>query len=470
MNQSTLAEVCRSLSNSETRELKKFIKSPFFNQREDVVLLFDYIQSALKSGKEKAMDKKAAFRQVFGDMEYQDSLIRYAMSFLLQLIRQYLTYKESVSDPVQEKTLMVRALRNRRLDGLFEKEWTEIRAFHDSNIQRNIHHHYFNYLLHQEHYEHASLHQRSGDLQLQEMTNELTIYYVANLLRWSCVTLTLQHLSSRNYELPLLAPVLHLVESGKWADVPAISIYYASYKALSEPDNDAHFKVVKENIRRYRTLFTEKEIRDIYLMAINYCIQRHNRGASTYMNELFELYQYGLSQKILFENGYLSRFTYKNAATTGLWLKEFDWVDSFLKEYKAYLHPGERENTYLYNLALFYFRQPDYDKAMELLQKVEFKDVFYNLDGRRMLLRIYYELNEYDALNSLLDSFSIYIRRQKGLGSHRDNYLNLIRFIRKLQHLNARDAEAKQALIAEIQQTTALAERRWLLQQLEMVS
>jgi hypothetical protein len=469
MIKSALLEVCRSLSSTETRELKKFIRSPFFNQREDVTRLFDHIQSALKAGKEKALEKEAAFRYVFGNTTYHDAQMRYAMSFLLQLIRQYLTFKESVSDPVQEKTLMVRALRNRRLDELFEKEWTEIRNFHAENIHRNIHHHYFNYLLHQEHYEYAALHQRSGDLQLQEMTNELTIYYVANVLRWSCVILTLQHLSSRNYELPLLAPILRLLEEGKWQEVPAVSIYYSSYKALSEPDNDEHFRLIKENIRLYRDLFTEKEIRDIYLMAINYCIQRHNRGASTYMNELFELYQYGLSQKILFENGYLSRFTYKNAATTGLWLKEFDWVASFLKEYKVYLHPGERENTYLYNLALFYFRQPDYDKAMELLQQVEFKDVFYNLDGRRMLLRIYFELNETDALNSLLDSFAIYIRRQKGLGGHRDNYLNLIRFIRKLQHLRPKDTEAIEALKTEIKETTSLAERRWLLQQLEKV-
>ena len=120
MIKSALLEVCRSLSSTETRELKKFIRSPFFNQREDVTRLFDHIQSALKAGKEKALEKEAAFKYVFGNTTYQDAQMRYAMSFLLQLIRQYLTYKESVSDPVQEKTLMVRALRNRRLDELFE--------------------------------------------------------------------------------------------------------------------------------------------------------------------------------------------------------------------------------------------------------------------------------------------------------------------------------------------------------------
>jgi len=39
-----------------------------------------------------------------------------------------------------------------------------------------------------------------------------------------------------------------------------------------------------------------------------------------------------------------------------------------------------------------------------------------------MLLRTYFELEEYDALFSLLDSSEAYIRRQKGMGYHRSHY------------------------------------------------
>jgi hypothetical protein len=62
-------------------------------------------------------------------------------------------------------------------------------------------------------------------------------------------------------------------------------------------------------------------------------------------------------------------------------------------------------------------------------------------------------------LASLLDSFAVFIRRQKDLGYHRESYLNLIKFTKKLakKGLNPQLAEA-------IRQTAAVAEREWLLE------
>ena len=104
---------------------------------------------------------------------------------------------------------------------------------------------------------------------------------------------------------------------------------------------------------------------------------------------------------------------------------------------------------------------------MNLLQQVDFKDRLHQLDARRMLLLMYYELSEFDALESLLDSFQTYIRRQKDLSYHRDNYLNLIRFIRKMLRLNLDLRANREDIIKEINDTKALAEKAWLLEQLK---
>ena len=103
---------------------------------------------------------------------------------------------------------------------------------------------------------------------------------------------------------------------------------------------------------------------------------------------------------------------------------------------------------------------------MELLQRVTFRDVLYNLNARRMLLRIYYELGEYDALDSLLDSFATYLRRQNELGYHREHYSNLIYFVRRLLILGRHGQAERQQLYREVQQKEAVAERDWLLKQL----
>jgi len=104
---------------------------------------------------------------------------------------------------------------------------------------------------------------------------------------------------------------------------------------------------------------------------------------------------------------------------------------------------------------------------MVLLQKVDFDDVLNNLDARRMLLRIYYELGEFEALHSLLDSFKTYISRQKDVGYHKDNYLNLIRFVKKMIRYDLSDPKTRSALVDEIKNTPAFTEQSWLLKQLE---
>ena len=104
---------------------------------------------------------------------------------------------------------------------------------------------------------------------------------------------------------------------------------------------------------------------------------------------------------------------------------------------------------------------------MLLLQEVNLKDVLYNLNARRVLMCIYYELGEYDALDSLFESFTTYIRRQKDLGYHRDNYLNLIKFVKRMLQTNMKSEAEKSQLRVDIESTTELTEREWLLAQVK---
>ena len=239
-----------------------------------------------------------------------------------------------------------------------------------------------------------------------------------------------------------------------------------SYKALNEETPTKNFAELTNLLQEQAHFFPIEEIRDLYLLAINYCIKKLNQGEQDFIRQAFDLYRSALESNILFENEILSPFTYNNILVLGLNLKEFEWTEKFLYDYKIRLPEKEQENTFQYNLAIFYFRKPDYDKALELLQQVTFKEVLYNLDARRMLLRIYYERQEWDALESLFDSFRTYLYRKQNIGYHKDNFLNLVKIVKKMISNNLSDKAFKAKLRKEVEQTKALAERGWLLEQL----
>jgi hypothetical protein len=89
--------------------------------------------------------------------------------------------------------------------------------------------------------------------------------------------------------------------------------------------------------------------------------------------------------------------------------------------------------------------------------------VLFNLDARRLLARIYFELKENTALDSLIDNSKIYLHRQKDIGYHREMYLN---FFKTLEILLKTDPKNREILRGPIEATKYLAEREWLLEKL----
>ena len=127
--------------------------------------------------------------------------------------------------------------------------------------------------------------------------------------------------------------------------------------------------------------------------------------------------------------------------------------------------------SWLSTPAVYFFRLPDYDAAMSLLNQVDFDhDPLAQLNGRTMLLRIYYEKKYTDALESLLDSFSIFLRRQRNVGYQRAHFQNLIQFTRRLLALSPGDKGGAAALKTDIEHSKSVAEKEWLLEKVLRVN
>ena len=99
---------------------------------------------------------------------------------------------------------------------------------------------------------------------------------------------------------------------------------------------------------------------------------------------------------------------------------------------------------------------------------MEYDDITYNLNSKDMLLRVYYDTDEWDPLYSLFDSFRTYLNRNKEIPDRKkEAYKNLIRFTKKLTRVHRGDLEAITRLRQEIGATSNLANQKWLLEKVE---
>ena len=443
-----------------------FVRCPIFNRRPEVTRLCAYLAIHIGKPAQKAFTAERLFEASFPGQAYDNRRLRHVMSYTLDALRQYLAMVEWRSSKVEFHQALVRALRNRGLDKLFDKALDKASTQSEKRQVRDAQHHFNQYQLHQEKLEHKAKRERSADLNLQPLPDELTTFYVSEMLRHACSALMHQAIAGQTYNIQLLDAILSVVEQGEMLEKPAVAVYYHAYRMLQFPEEDNSFQKLKQLLGRHEERFGQEEMRGLYLMAINGCIRRMNAGKRVYIREAFEVYQAALERNFLTENGFLSSFTFKNIIRAGVALGEHDWSEYFIEHHRNSLHPRERDNVYNFNRAFLYFQKADYARAMPLLQQVDLEDPLGNLHARRMLVRSYYELDERDALESLLQSFGAFLNRQKNLGYHQELNLNFVRFMLRLIKLAPNDEAAKALLWKDITAEKQVAEREWLLEKL----
>lgn len=463
MKNTRLWQLLYTLSQEERQGLKKFAESPFFNQRPEASRLLDVLLLSLKKGR-ATPGKEQVFQQVFDGRPFEDHRLRMAISFAYQLVRRYLTVQDFLEDEVQLAIRESEVLRRRKLYALSRHCLDSARNALDGQTVRNADFFDQEYRLLLEECRLEMTRPSAQPEQLQALSEQLDKAFLSRKLWQNCVLLSHQNMAKSDFSPGLLDQVLDNLDEPA---VPAIAIYYRYYRALTQSENSAeHYQHFKAMLFEHGDIFSEEELRDLYLLAINFCIKQYNAGNQAFLREQLELYQRGLEHRYFLVAGELSAYTYLNVVTLALVLQELDWAGQFIEAYRTLLAPERQESFFSFNKARLEYAQRRLGNALQLLQKAEYKEVLLGLAAKTLQLKIYYELGEFDLLDAHLQSLKTYLYRKKVMGYHRENYINTIRFTLKLLEIKPYDQAAKTALRQVIEQTGAVAEKEWLLAQL----
>jgi hypothetical protein len=462
MYDSQLIEYFSILTFADRRELRKLVRSPYFNQREEVVKLFDYIDTFVDKGQSK-LRKEVVFTSIFPDTPFEAKRLNYAMSFLTKNIEAYLIHSETNRIPEQSADMLKSALKLRGASTLTERALLQFKTALSASTHRNGEYFRQTARLHLAEYDLRRRARRDDTEGLQTASDAFHVFAITEILWEACAMQTQQSLSKVVFEQPLLSAVLTLATTSPYRDIPAVSAYFHAYQALSDDAQLIDFQALRKILENDWHLFPEAEIYDLYILAINVCIRKINQGNRAFEQEVLEIYRVGLENKLLLENGQLSPYTYKNVMTSAAKVGEYAWADAFLTQYKSLLPPKDRDNVFRYNVALLRFRQGDMAAAMTLLQGVNLREPLFQLDARRLLARLYFDANELTALGSLIDNTKIYMHRQTDIGYQKEMYFNFFKILEKLLRMTPKNEKEAKILRGVIEDTKMLAEREWLL-------
>ena len=464
MKSTLVVELIKILSPTEVEEAKRFLNSPFFNQRKDVIALFQVLAENLHD-LDIIPTKAQVFKQLYPDQPFDDQQLRLLQSYLLRLLEKYLSVKEYIGEPMQTGPALLKAYRKKDLNRHFYKTYRKQKQKLDKQQFRNAEYYHALYLLEQEYYQLESQSSRSRALNLQVLENELQHAFISQKLRQACLLLAHQAVYKTSYQIELLEEIQTLARQEKYVSIPAISVYLSCYQALYLTEREGAFLEFKQQLLDHIEHFPREEIRDLFLLALNFCIRKINENQSPYFREALDLYQEGLANKLFIENGYLSRFTYNNVVGIALRLKEISFVETFIQKYRRYLEPSHQEITFNLCAARLEYTRQNYQEALMHLQKADYRDFINNMVAKILQLKIYYELQELDLLEAHLKTMLGFIRRNKKVGYHEKNYRNIVHMTQRLVRYNHFDKKARRQLETDIKQADPLTEKEWLLQQ-----
>ncbi len=461
MEKSQLRQLIFSFSAAEKKEARKFLESPFFNQRRDVLLLFDWFCA------NETTESVSAKRHLFGESAVPDQELRLRMTYLHRLLERYIAQKEMESDEVAMRLHLLSGYRKRGLAPQFERVRKGLEKTLDNSHLRDASYHESLFGLHWETHQRTHVLNPTDLGHLRAASVAADAAYITLKLRLICLLTAHQMLYVADSHSAWEAEVIDFAEKNFARTQPAVAVYLHCYRMMRYPEDERHFQQFKQLLLGDSGIFPKEEMHGLFIWAANYCVRRLNKGEKRYFQEVLDLYKPGLESGYLLENGVLPRFTYHNVVAAGLQTGDHEWVSYFIHQYKNSLEKPYRESAFSFNLARLEFARKNYGAVLDLLQKANYRDILVNLATKTLLLKTYYELDEFDLLQSHLDAMHNYITRKRVIGYHRANYLNIIRYASRLLGLQFSNKTEMEKLRTAVSEEEHLSEKEWFLGHLD---
>ncbi len=464
MHNSKLYSILHYFDKYEQNRLRKYLCSPYFNKNKILIELYNFLIDHINAKTHAELEKEAIWEMLYGGEKYDDVRYRKHCSDLLKLIEGYLAQQIYDENPLHQATYLLQAVGRKKTEKLYNSTVKTARRLSNQQLHRSANYYYYQYQIERNYYELSELeHNRTSKRNVEEILNNLDRFFLAEKLRYYCSVLSQQFVTSHEYKVLFIDEIISHIEKYHYQDVPPIAIYYQVYLTHVDADNPDHYFKLKILLEKYGDLLPLHEAEEVYQSALNYCVRKLNQGNQQFHQEYFDLYVVLLKKGLLFTDGELSPWHFRNIVVIALRLGKYDWTENFIRDYQTVLPEAFRENAVSFNLAQLYFYQKKYKKVIELLQTVEYEDFSYNLNSKSLLLIIYYETDEIEPLYSLLESFRVYLNRHKDIPvNRRKSFLNLIKYIKKITKIMPGDKKSIQKLKEEIEVDKNIASRKWL--------
>ncbi|MDQ3019595.1 MAG: hypothetical protein M3R36_03350 [Bacteroidota bacterium] len=464
-----LTELLEGLTHSEYKRFGDFIVSPFYNKNKKLIFLYEYFEKCLSNSALKYIERNDIWNYLFPGEAYNDLKIRSILSDFKKLVEKFIVITGEEKKSLLQKNVLLSGLLERNLPKNFDSLSNEIIKTLKKEFNRNGDYYYNKLSL-----ERTVLTQEGKNIEVNldskyfKLSDTIDYFFFATKLELINSLLSRRYhvLGSIKLNIKFAEEIISYIRKSVIEikkDNPIIYSEYLIFMMMTSSGDDKYFFELHDMVLKNIGKYNHSELEQVYYPLINYGFNKVAMGENEYLKNIYEIYskfeKKGFySEKIIFQD-----IDFISIIIIGLRLKKTPWVENFYSKYKAILRPENKDDTSNLALALISFNKKDYDASIGLLSKVNYQNSYYYIKSKETLMQIYYEQQEYESLQSLIDATKHYLKRHKGILSiHYERYLTFMKIINMLLKAKLKDKDEAGILKHELKKHKNAVAREWL--------
>jgi hypothetical protein len=483
MYTSNLVSLLKTFSKEEFKNFGKFVRSPFFNTRKDIVRYYIYLKKFYPSFNRECFTKQNIFSHVYPGRKFNNGEFLKLSSSLTQLGLEFFNNKP---DRIKDDLKILGELVDRNLAKQFLSVYKNLDSYIENKAEMdslifvskiNLESVLIRYFM-------------NKDKQV-DICGEIIKrgdYFSYQSLLWIMIQLrdmttnfnsfNYPYEDSNSYKFIKSIDLEKMISEIRYEDNRLgryVKYYLYSLLIYLHPGNENYFVQFKQSFQNIYADVNRLE-RNNYLARMQSFVMKHFQNGNTrYIPELLETYKFFFSTKGIFENDIIPLPPFRNCTLLASFIKDYDFLNKLIDVYSKKLHPDSSEDSVKLCLAYIYFGKKDYPNVFDILKMLNYRYAVHKLDVRILLLKTYFENGDFDYLISYSDSFRHFLINNKKISeNHRKQFCGLISLTNHICSLKLKnDTDELKKLKNEIVENKfplLVFDKLWLIEKIEEIT
>ncbi len=473
MQNSKYFTLLRTLEREELSAFGKYLKRLYGG--EDIALsVFDYGKGFFPGFREvEKLEIAYACQKIFKEPldanSYNRKKLLNALSDLHRWLKEFLLLEKVRNESFESRALWMSILKERKLSDEFSRHaarlQTEVQAMPKTGVPDYLKGMVSNYFF----YYHLAQDKLSADIgALQACGSDLDLCYAVCRLKVGCEMANRKNLLSLDFNLEALPTVMELSKTKEWSSHhPLLQLYRSVYDLIANRQDHRYLEIeslLANNVQKMEP----EELHTIISYLHNYAAAQIRKGNETYLDMTHRLNKFSVGHGVFAGSGEMSSSQFNNIVNAACRVKDFAWAAAFTASHQQFLPEDVRSDAVLLAEAILLFEKKKYREVLQKLQEVEFTDLHHAIRSKSLILRSHYELPDSgtDVVGFCI-AFEGYLKRNRK--PKREAVEATLNFTRIAKTLSLGKA-AKEDVLMEIEATTPIYFKAWLLEKAAFVS